>query len=322
MRAVEFEAYGEAAVLKVRQVPLPSVRTREVLVKVHGTSVNPIDAKVRAGGMRLMSGRRFPKRTGIDFAGDVVAVGAHVKDFQIGDRVWGFIGNVSGRNGAAAEYIVAKPSTISLAPADLDLVKAAALPSVGEAAYLGLAKLGVHAEQRLLIVGASGGVGSAMIQLAHAGGAHVTAVASAANHGFCRDLGADETLDYSTLEMSSLYGRFDAVADCHGAKVREYRKALAPRGRMVTTSPDAIGFALASMVLAGPRIRVVMARPQTRILAAVTACVDRGDLRPVIDQTYTLTDISAAHRATETGHAAGKRVIDVTASTRPEAGSR
>lgn len=164
MRAVEFDKYGGPEELHVRTVPRPEPRAGEVLIRVHGTSVNPVDVTIRSGRMKLMSGRRFPKRTGIDFAGEVTALGAGITELAVGDRVWGFLGGVSGRTGAAAEYVTAKAGTVSMAPGCVDLVHAAALPSVGVTALRALRDVVRLAPgEELLVVGASGGVGSTAI---------------------------------------------------------------------------------------------------------------------------------------------------------------
>ncbi|WP_329424654.1 NAD(P)-dependent alcohol dehydrogenase [Streptosporangium sp. NBC_01495] len=310
MRTVEYDRYGSAEELAVRTVPAPEPRAGEVLIRVHGSSINPIDVKIRSGGMKIMSGRRFPKRTGLDFAGEVTALGAGVSDLAVGQRVWGFLGDVAGRAGAAAEYLTAKPSAVSAAPTTVGLVRAAALPSVGVTALRALRDVvRLKPGEDLLVVGASGGVGSAAIQLGQAMGAKVTAVASPANHAFCRDLGAGHTLDYAAPDRLS--GDFDVILDCHGTSLDAYRRLLRPRGRMMTTSADAMAFALRSAVLPGPRVRLMMARSRRTDLAALADYVDQGRLRPIVEEIYQLQDIGHAHQAAETGHARGKKVITV-----------
>ncbi|WP_259407910.1 NAD(P)-dependent alcohol dehydrogenase [Streptomyces akebiae] len=310
MRAAQYDRYGGPEVLSVGTVPRPSPGPGQVLVRVHASSVNPVETKIRSGAMRLMTGRRFPKRTGFDFAGEVVELGSKVSDVTVGEHVWGMLSDFSGRTGAAGEYLLAKPQSISTAPSGTDLVAAAALPSVGVTALRALRdSLRLRPGQRLLVVGASGGVGSTAVQLAHAWGAHVTTIAGAANAPFCRELGADVTLDYATTPPNSLKGKFDAVLDCHGSSVRDYRRALRPGGRIASPSAGAITFALLSTVLPGPRVRLLMASSRRADLKTLADHVDGKDLRPVIERVYPLDEIQDAHRATETGHARGKRVI-------------
>jgi NADPH:quinone reductase-like Zn-dependent oxidoreductase len=310
MRAVEYDRYGGPEVLRVRQVARPAVRAGQVLVRVHGTTVSPTDAVLRGGGMKLVSGRRFPKRTGLDFAGEVAEVGAGITDLSAGQRVWGFLGDVSGRVGAAAEFIPVKPAALSPAPAGIDLVEAAALPSVGVTALCALRdSLRLRSGDRLLVVGGSGGVGSAAIQLATATGAKVTAVSSAANQGFCEDLGAAETFDYTAPQR--IGATFDAVLDCHGSALGTYRRLLRPGGRMMTTASSGMGYAMRSAVTPGPRVRVMMARSRRADLAALAEHVERGALRPVVEGVHPPERISQLHAEVATGHARGKRVISM-----------
>ncbi|TCM40229.1 NAD(P)-dependent alcohol dehydrogenase [Kribbella sp. VKM Ac-2568] len=310
MRAVEYTKYGAADELAVRTVPKPEPRKGQVLIRVHGSSVNPTDLQIRSGKLRMMTGRRFPKRIGLDFAGEVVAVGSGVSDLAVGQRVWGFLGEVSGRTGAAAEFVAAKATAVSLAPSSIELVVAGALPSVGVTALRAVRDvLKVKAGERLLVVGASGGVGSTAIQLACALGAEVTAVSSAPNHAFCRELGASHVVDYTA--PGRLSGQFAAILDCHGSSLSTYRRLLRRRGRMMSTAASGMAYAMLSTILPGPRVRVMMARSHREVLAALAEHVDQGDLRPVVEAVYPLAGVARAHREAETGHARGKKLIAV-----------
>ncbi len=314
MRAVEYERYGGPELLRVRQVARPAPGAGQVLVRVHGTTVSPTDTVLRGGGMKLVSGRRFPKRTGLDFAGEVAALGAGVTDLAAGQPVWGFLGDVSGRVGAAAEFVPVKAAALSPAPSAVDLVEAAALPSVGVTALVGLRDvLRLQAGDRLLVVGASGGVGSAAVQLATGMGAIATAVASAANHDFCRELGAVEAFDYTAPQ--AIRGTFDAVLDCHGSALSTYRALLRRGGRMMTTASSGMGYAMRSLFAPGPRVRLMMARSKRADLTALAGYVDRGALRPVVEGVYPPEGIVRLHRETATGHARGKRVITMLAAS-------
>ncbi|MEU6431859.1 NADP-dependent oxidoreductase [Microbispora sp. NPDC046973] len=313
MRAVEYDRYGGPEELSVRTVARPEPRAGQVLVRVHGTSVNPVDVTIRSGGMKLMAGRRFPKRTGLDYAGEVIALGRGVTDVEVGQRVWGFLSDVSGRIGAAAEYVAVKASGLGPAPARVDLTWAAALPSVGVTALRALRDvLRLAAGEDLLVVGASGGVGSTAIQLGLAMGARVTAVAGADNHDFCRDLGASRTLDYR--DPAAIGGSFDVVLDCHGSDLARYRRLLRRGGRMMTTASSGMGYAIRSIVTPGPRVRVMMARSRRADLTALAEYVDRGAVQPIVEEIYPLEDIGQAHKLAGTGHARGKRVITMLTS--------
>lgn len=309
MRAARHHSYGGPDVLRADTVDVPRPGPRDVLVRVHGASVNPSDALFRSGRLRV--GARLPRGTGLDLVGDVLAAGDRVDDLAVGDRVWGYRGGLPKRLGTIAEYAVMKAGRCALAPSAVDPVDAAALPTVGLTALQVLRDaLRVRPGDQVLIVGASGGVGSAAVQLAVAMGATVTAVAGPANADLCRDLGAADVWDHTDLPTPA-DGEFDAVADLHGAHVRDYRRLLRRGGRMAATATRAVPFALASAVLPGPRVRVVQVKARRDDLAALARHVDDATLRPVVERRYPLDQIAAAHHAVETGHARGKRVIEL-----------
>ena len=310
MRAVRYERYGPPDVLEVRNVPVPEPRSGEVLIRVSATSVNPVEAQVRAGRMRPMSGFRFPKGTGQDFSGEVVAVGPGVDPATVGRRVWGT--KLGLGSATAAEYVQVKESLTAQAPAGYDLVAAAALPTVGLTAITGLRTVRVRPGSRVLVVGASGGIGSVAIQLARAAGARVSAVAAARNAEFCADLGADVTYDYQRLESLADAPRFDAIIDLYGASLGRYRRQLATGGRMISLASKGMGYVILSSVLPGPRVRMAMMKPKRADLDELAAAVVHGDLRSVVEETYPLDSIAEAHRSIESGHSRGKRVIRIT----------
>ncbi|GAB2915027.1 NAD(P)-dependent alcohol dehydrogenase [Streptomyces mayteni] len=309
MRAVRYQKYGEPDVLRVADVPMPKPAAGQVMVKVHGSSVNPIEAQVRGGKMRLLSGFRFPKGIGQDFSGEVVAVGSKVDDSLVGRRVWGCVLAVSAAT--TAEYLCVKESQVTVVPSGVDLVNAAAIPTVGLAALAAVRAVGVGTGQRVLVVGASGGIGSVALQICRALGAEVGAVSAAFNADFCATLGATETYDYADLGSLLSSKKFDAVIDLHGTSLGTYRKRLKSGGKMVTLAPKGMGYAMLSLLLLGPRVRIAQAKSNRKGLNALAGYVERGELRPVVDEVYPMEKISEAHRAAETGHSRGKRVIRV-----------
>ncbi|MEV8633157.1 NAD(P)-dependent alcohol dehydrogenase [Streptosporangium sp. NPDC051023] len=325
MRAALYDRYGPPEVLYEGRVPRPVAGPGEVLVRVHATSVNGGEFLGRAGKVRLVTDlaqRGFPKRTGLDFAGEVVALGSDQREPAVGsdprgpavgDRVWG-----GGRTfGSAAEYVVVRPRQIALAPAGLDLVQAAALPGVGTTAITALRdKARLQAGERLLVRGASGGVGSVAVQLGRAFGAHVTALARAENLDFVRDLGADEAFDHTTTGPADL-GRFDVILDTVGIASGTYRRLLRPGGRMVAIAFDlrhaaaSLSYIAASAVFGSRRVRFFSGNPTHRLFADLTRYVDSGAIRPVVDTVFPLADIAKAHRALEAGGVRGKYVVRI-----------
>ncbi|WP_051326030.1 NAD(P)-dependent alcohol dehydrogenase [Glycomyces tenuis] len=310
MRAVRYDRYGPPEVLNVREVPRPEPKRGQILVRVHAAAVNAVDAAIRAGSLRLATGFRFPKATGADFAGTVAQVGPGGDESLVGRAVWGAVNPLSGRT--AAEYIAVEDGQWSPAPAGLDLEGAAALPTVGISALLALDAVGAGRGRRLLVVGASGGVGNAAVQLAAAAGASVATVSSKANLDFCRTWGAEDAYAYderADLDRVLREERFDAILDVHGTAIGAYRRRLRPGGRMVTLAARAMPAALASAVLPGPRVRLVQMRPTGARLKRLTGHVERGELRPVVDRVYRMDEIAEAHRSAGTGHSRGKRVV-------------
>ncbi|GAA1097758.1 NAD(P)-dependent alcohol dehydrogenase [Streptomyces javensis] len=315
MRAARFDRYGPPEVLYEGTLPKPVAGPDEVLVRVHATSVNGGELSARAGKVKLVTGRRFPKGTGIDIAGEIAGVGSSVRHLEVGERVWGAMPHL--RFGAAAEYVAVRPRQLSYAPEGIDLVRAAALPGVGTTAITALRdKIGLMSGERLLVRGAAGGVGSVAVQLGHALGAHVTALAGAKALDFVRELGADEAHDYRTTGPAAL-GPFDAVLDMVGTELGVYRGLLSSGGRMVSIAFDAdrplcwVGSVLASAVHGSRRVRAFSGNPTHELFADLAAYVEKGAIRPVVDTVHPLSGIGEAHRAMEAGGVRGKHVIQV-----------
>ncbi|MFN2563607.1 MAG: NADP-dependent oxidoreductase [Gemmatimonadaceae bacterium] len=324
MRAVQLDRYGPSEVMEVRTVVVPTPGPDQVLVRVHASGLNPKDALVRSGALRLLTGRTFPRGTGYDFAGEVAGLGQGVGDLEIGDRVWGFLDGYLG--GAAAEYVSVPRTWLARMPERLGWVESAALPLVASTALQALrdvARLG--AGERLLIKGASGGVGSAAVQVGKARGAYVTALASGAGLDHCHALGADVLVDYRRTAPTSLSQRFDVFFDCiGGSPYREYRRLLRRGGRWVSTIPAAWFYPVAPLsrilgpLLGQPILRFVIVRPVRADLEEIARLVDRGLLRMPVTATYRLDEIRAAHDAVAERHGRGKRVLVVSAEAAQE----
>jgi NADPH:quinone reductase-like Zn-dependent oxidoreductase len=317
MRAALYDRYGPPDVLYVGDVPKPAAGPGEVLVRVAAISVNASELYARAGRIRILTGfGGFPHHIGIDFAGEVAAVGPNVQDFAPGDRVWGLLP----RFGAAAEFVVMPEKRLAAAPASIHLADAAALPAAGTTVITALRdKAKLRASERLLVRGASGGVGHAAVQLGRAYGAHVTALASARNLEFVRELGAHEAFDYATTNAAAL-PQFDVVVDTVGTNLPAYRRLLTRTGRMVTVSFNvnhlmaSVAYLLASMVHGRRRVRFFRGDPDRELLAELTRLTDNGSLRPVVDRVFPLADIAEAHRALEDGGVRGKILVTVRTS--------
>lgn len=317
MKAVLHDRYGGPDVLYVGRVPRPEPGPGEVLVKVHAFSVNGGELAARSGRLRLLLGRRFPRRVGLDFTGEVAALGTGVARFTPGDRVWGVLGRSSGF-GSAAEYVTVPAERVGLVPDSLDPVDAAALPVATTAVTALRAKAGLRPGERLLVRGAAGGVGNAAVQLGRAYGAEVTALARAANLDLVRELGAHEAVDHRSVRPADL-GRFDVVLDTVGTELRSYRRLLNPGGRMVTIAFDlgrpvtSLGYVAGSALHGRGRVRFFSGNPRQSDLDALARHVTEGALRPVVDTVFPLEETAEAHRALEAGGVRGKYVVRVAA---------
>jgi NADPH:quinone reductase-like Zn-dependent oxidoreductase len=314
MKAAQIFAFGAPDVLRVTEVERPEPGPGEVLVSVGASSVNGHDALVRTGAVKIVSGRRFPIGVGLDFAGVVAATGSGVTGVRVGEPVWG---SVHPREkhvvAGAAEYVVVPADRVGPAPAGLSAVQAAALVVPGITALIAL-RDATHlaAGESVLVRGAAGGVGTAAVQLAHAFGGRVTALARARQATALADLGAERVLDYRETTPDQI-GPFDVVVDTVGTDLARYRRRLTPGGRMVTValSGPAIAAIAVSTLFGARRIRAFSANPRSVQLTEVAAHVASGALRPVVDTVYPLADIRSAHQAFDKGGVLGRQVVQI-----------
>jgi NADPH:quinone reductase-like Zn-dependent oxidoreductase len=314
MKAAQITRFGAPDVLRVTEVDRPTPGSGEVLVSVQASSVNGHDVIVRSGGLRIVSGSRFPIGVGLDFAGVVAATGAEVHAHRVGDRVWGTVHPRKRHTvGAAAEYVAVAADRIAPAPASLAPVDAACLVVAGTTALIALRDaVRLSSGERVLVRGAAGGVGTAAVQLVHALGGHVTALARDRHAEAIADLGADQVLDYRSTRPEQT-GPFDVILDTVGTDLGRYRRRLAKGGRMVTVALSAralVTIAL-STVYGSSRVRTFSADPDTAMLRDLAEYVTTGALRPVVDSVYPLADIASAHQAFDRGGIMGKHVIAV-----------
>lgn len=323
MRAVSFGRYGGTDVLEEAQLPVPEPGPGQVRIRVAAAAVNPADWRLRSGQFRWVLRLRLPFVPGSDLAGVVDAVGPDVgRQLSTGDPVFGMQEMKLG--GGYAEYAVVPATQVTRAPAGVTLGEAASVPMSGLTALQVLRRAEVRPGHRLLVYGASGGVGTFAVQIARALGARVTAVTSARNTGLVADLGADEVLDRAGADLTAYAGRFDVVLDAVNAlPFRRSRALLRPGGTAATVNPFAEK--LAPDVLArtrgGRTLRSVTVRPRGADLDTLAGWLATGQVRPVIERTYPLADADRAHRHSETGRTRGKLVLVVDeqlAGLRPE----
>lgn len=320
MKAMVSDRYGGPEVMHLEDVPTPTPSEGEVLIKVHATCVNPADwHTMRADPffVRFAFGMRRPKITilGTDAAGIVEAVGPGVTRFKPGDEVYAdlYFGGAEGLGGFA-EYVVAKEGKTAPKPKAWSFVEAGAMPMIGVTALTGLRLFGpIRQGQRVLVNGASGGVGHAAVQLAKAMGAEVTAVTSAKNADFVRSLGADDVIDYRAEDFTRSGRTWDLVVDAVGNKsAGMLRRALADGGKAAVIGFSGIGNLIGISLRGGKNVKMVQADGNADILAELNDFAEAGKLRPTIAATYPLAETAAAMAELETGHVAGKVAVTVT----------
>jgi NADPH:quinone reductase-like Zn-dependent oxidoreductase len=308
MKAMRYLKYASPT-LQLREVPEPRPNPRQLLVRVAASSVNPIDWKLRTGALGLLIPSPYVLAPGFDVAGEVVAVGDEATRFKPGDRVYACVSFRT--QGTAAEVCVVDEDLAAPMPAGLADREAAGMPLAGLTALQALRDLGhLQAGQRVLVNGASGGVGHYAVQIARNLGAKVTAVCGPANLDWVGELGADAVIDYTrqSLDTGQPYDLvFDGVTTLRS---REIHRLLTPAGTYVATlpHPDHI---LRRLQSGGPRFKVVRLKASGQDLATLAGQAATGRLRTRIDSVYPLDQLAEAYRRSRSGRAAGKIVVDV-----------
>ena len=323
MKAIVFAEYGSPEVLRLAELPLPIPRSDEVLIKVRAASVNAADWRMVSADpflVRFYSGLFRPKKItcpGADVAGVVEAVGSEVTQFKPGDEVFGNV--FESGMGGFAEYKCAPERELVLKPANVSFEEAAAVPLACATALHGLRDVGkVQAGERVLINGASGGVGSFAVQLAKYFGAEVTAVCSTKKMEQARALGADHVIDYTREDFTRSGKQYDLIVAVNGYRsIFDYRRMLAPKGRYAMIGGGSAQ--LFQALLLGPILSLVGGRKMLTVstksnqqeMRFIKELLETGKIRPIIDRRYPLSELPEAIRYVAAGHASGKVVITV-----------
>ncbi len=322
MRAIVQDTYGSAEVLRLAQIEVPDVAADEVLVRVHAAGLDRGTWHLMTGkpyAMRLALGFRGPKNpvSGLDVAGVVVAIGSKVSRFSIGDEVFGF------GKGTFADYAVARVDKVALKPANMTFEQAAAVPVSAATALQALCDSGrIENGQSVLVIGASGGVGTYAVQLAKALGTEVTGVCSAGKADLVRSLGADHVIDYAQQDFADDDQRFDLILDIAGNPSPSHlRRALTPKGTAVIVGGEEGGNmtggmgrqlrALMLSVVVRQRLTMFIAKQRAADLERIAGFLAAGTITPSLDRTYPLEQAPEAMRRLEAGDVRGKIVITV-----------
>jgi NADPH:quinone reductase-like Zn-dependent oxidoreductase len=317
MKAIVYEEYGPPSeVLELREVEKPSPKENEVLVKIHASSINFGDNALVRGEpfvARLWSGLLKPKHKipGGDVAGQVEAVGRDVKQLRPGDEVYADIGSFG--FGAYAEYVSVPEDALALKPANISYEEAAAVPQYAVVALQGLRDEGqIQQGQKVLINGASGGIGTFAVQIAKSFGAEVTGVCSTRNLDLVRSLGADHVIDYTKEDFTEGEQRYDMILDIVANRsVKDYTRALNPEGSYVAVAFNASSLFLGSFISRseGKKVGSLMHKPNVEDLVYMKELIEAGKVVPVINRAYPLSEVAEALRYYVEGNPPGKVVI-------------
>ncbi|SOD25852.1 NADPH:quinone reductase [Variovorax sp. YR752] len=332
MKAFIIDRYGKKEVGRIGEMPDPEVRDDDVLIRIHAASINPLDTKTRSGEFKLILPYRLPLILGNDMAGTVVRVGARVRNFKPGDEVYARPDD--DRIGTFAEFIAVKESSLALKPANLGMVEAASVPLAALTAWQVLVETAkLKKGQKVLIHAGSGGVGTIAIQLAKHLGAFVATTTSTANIGWVKALGADVVIDYKQQDFATVLRGYDVVLNSLGTnELNKSLQVLKPGGHLISISgPPTPTFAVArglawplQQVLRllsfgirkkakkiGGEYTFVFMRADGAQLREVTALVESGAIRPVVDKVFPFQDTHKALAYVDSGRAKGKVVVQM-----------
>ncbi len=311
MKAVTISRYGSTDVLEYSEIEKPQITPNQLLVKIQATSVNPVDWKIRQGQIQLLSGFNFPIVLGCDLSGVVLEVGEKVENFEPGDEIYTFINPLVG--GAYAEYIAIPANTAALKPKNMNYCQAAAVPVAGLTAFQALLDLGqIRPGQKVLINGASGGVGTFAVQIAKAMKTEVIGVCSSKNITLVESLGANRIIDYNQIDFTKESEQYDIIFDAVGKETfSSCENVLKPEGIYISTLPtvENLPSTFITLFVPGKKSKLVLAQPSPRDLIAIRELIEDGLVKSVIDRTYKLAEIAEAHAYSEMGRAVGKLVI-------------
>lgn len=308
MKAVRIHEYGNAEVLRYEDAPEPTVGDDDVVIKVMGTSVNPVDWKIREGHLKGLITYEMPFIPGWDVSGVVHAVGPKASVFKVGDEVYSRPD--IGRNGTYAEYVAVRESEVARKPKTISHLEAGSLPLAGITAWEAIVAVGMVAGgQRVLVHAASGGVGSLAVQIAKACGAFVIGTASGVNRELVESLGVDEFIDYQTQNLATATKDIDVVFDTIGGSTQDDSWSVMAKGGILISIVSQPSEEKAKEM--GVRSSYLFIGPNVDALNELAALVDSGQLHPVIAAEFALEDVKLAHALSESGRAKGKIVLRV-----------
>ena len=312
MRAFVYKKHGGIDRLEEADLREPKVGKNRVLVEVHSIGLNPLDYRLRRGEMGPLVTFSQPRLIASDFSGRVLEAGPGVTDLNPGDRVCGMVNQVF--TGTSAERLSVSRSNLSKSPSNVDDSTAAGIPLAALTAYQALYGLGdISTGKRVLVNGASGGVGTFATQIAKQAGAHVTAVTSHRNASWMPDIGADEIIDYTKTDFTAGKAPYDIVFDCYGNRSFSRTKpVLTERGIYISTIPAARNYTTTAVnPFRSQKSRVIVVRSKSQDLHALAQLIESGAVKPIIDSCFAFGELHRAYEKLETKRAKGKIVVQI-----------
>lgn len=316
MQAVTIREYGEPGVLKLETIETPKIADDEVLIEIRAAGVNPFDAKIRRGYLQWFYPVEFPFILGADYAGVVVDRGASVKSFKAGDKVWGL--TTPQKNGSYAEYVALKAIGVAHMPRSLSFAAAASVPMGALTAWIALVNMiKIKPGDKVLVHAGAGGVGGFAIQIAKHLGAHVSTTCSARNIDYCKSLGADVAVDYTSEDFSAVIKDQDYAIDQLGGEVSLKTYESMKRGGVILLVERGHKIEMENRerltAAHGVELREVAFENDVEALGRIGEAIEAGWLRPTLEETLTLPDAAAVHERIQTKKTRGKIVLQVKA---------
>lgn len=311
MLAAQYKKYGPPTVFYLDQVPDPKLKKNQVLVEVKASSVNPVDWKIRRGNLKFVTGIRFPKRAGSDFAG--IVIDSRASGYKKGDLVYGMQNPVKG--GAYSQYLAVNQQKLTHMPRNLTFIQAAALPLAGLTALQVMENKGaIEAGDHVLVNACAGGVGHLAVQYCKARGANVTGICSTGKIPLAKKLGADQVIDYKKEDIYQHNQKYDIVFDPIGSLAfHKFKPFLQDKSTFIAFAPTAATiWAWFYTVFSRQKVKFFLTNSNAKDLQHLRTLVEDHKIRPLIHAIYPLNQLSEAQEESENGHAAGKIVVDTT----------
>lgn len=313
MKAIAYQKFGNTEVLQTIEETRPSIQSSQVLIKVKAVSINPMDWKIRKGEMKLMSGSKFPKHTGADFAGIVEAVGPDVTHLKVGEAVFGVVKNIM-KEGALAEYVAVSASLVWKKPERISFAQAASIPVVGTAAATALQKMGtIKPQAKILVNGATGGFGMFLLQLLKQQAAEVTAVTSIKGLVHAQKWGASSVIDYTKVDVLTQSATYDIIIDLSGKMgYANAKHIMNSKSLFLNPIPQPIDIptSLINNLFTGKKHLVILSSPSSKIMDSLLSAIDKG-LQIEVNKVFPFEQVVEAYQYAEKGGYVGKVVVQI-----------